>query len=185
MKKCLPAKNWHFRVLDSVRQRKGFLSIILSNFHAFKNRKVMMKFLVGSYTLWFSYLFFYLFQWFSYLSCHCPEKQCSDHWHYFMNLDLLLFSPTLLRGAPLRSARNLPSTPPELLCICISEGLHRILRGLAKFTFLFTYVQQWSHITVYGHAPKGRAIIVTCLKFEVNTPLPTYNDTTWKVYTLP
>ena len=81
MKKCLPAKNWHFRVLDSVRQRKGYLSIILSNFHAFKNRKVMMKFLVGSYTLWFSYLFFYLFQWFSYLSCHCPEKQCSDHWH--------------------------------------------------------------------------------------------------------
>ena len=28
-------------------------------------------------------------------------------------------SPRLLRGAPLRSARNLPSTPPELLCICI------------------------------------------------------------------
>ena len=20
--------------------------------------------------------------WFSKLSCHCPEKQCSDHWHY-------------------------------------------------------------------------------------------------------
>ena len=31
----------------------------------------------------------------------------------------LSFSPRLLRGAPLRSARNLPSTPPELLCICI------------------------------------------------------------------
>ena len=28
-------------------------------------------------------------------------------------------SPRLLRGAPLQSAHNLPSTPPELLCICI------------------------------------------------------------------
>ena len=32
-----------------------------------------------------------------------------------------------------------------------SEGLYRILRGLAKFTFLFTYVQQWSQITVYAN----------------------------------
>ena len=31
----------------------------------------MMKFLVRSYTLQFSYL-----------SWHCTEKQCSDHWHY-------------------------------------------------------------------------------------------------------
>ena len=51
------------------------LSIILSNFHAFKNRKFMMKFLVGlceqRHMLrdgtpgW-----------------HCTERQCSDHWHY-------------------------------------------------------------------------------------------------------
>ena len=46
------------------------MSIILSNFHAFKDRKFMMNFLVGSYTLQFSYL-----------SWHCTEKQCSDHWH--------------------------------------------------------------------------------------------------------
>ena len=36
-----------------------------------------------------------------------------------------------------------------------SEGLYRILRGLAKFTFLFTYVQRWSQITVYANTIYG------------------------------
>ena len=45
-KKKKKKKKIHFRVLDSVRQR--YLSIILSNFHAFKNIKFMMKFVVGS-----------------------------------------------------------------------------------------------------------------------------------------
>ena len=53
------SKKLTFWSTGSVRQsqRSGYvdiLNIILSNFHAFKNRKFMMKFLVGSYTLWFS-----------------------------------------------------------------------------------------------------------------------------------
>ena len=43
--------------------------MILSSFHAFKNRKFLMKFVVGSYTrrsIWFP---------------GTAEKQRSDHWH--------------------------------------------------------------------------------------------------------
>ena len=57
--------NWNFKINFDSRKPKqnstpalygwkcdpAYLSIILSNFQAFKNRKLMMKFLVGSYTL--------------------------------------------------------------------------------------------------------------------------------------
>ena len=36
--------------------------------------------------------------------------------------------------------RNLPSQSAWAFVYLYSEGLHRILCGLAKFTFLFTYV---------------------------------------------
>ena len=43
----------------------------------------------------------------------------NEHRHLGSYFRPIRCSPRLLRGAPLRSARNLPSTPPELLCICI------------------------------------------------------------------
>ena len=47
-------------------------------------------------------------------------------------------SPRLLRGSPLRSAPQSPLQSTWAFVYLYSEGLHRILCGLAKFTFLFT-----------------------------------------------
>ena len=56
-----------------------------------------------------------------------------------LSLFLILRSPRLLRGSPLRSAPQSPLQSAWAFVYLYSEGLHRILCGLAKFTFLFTY----------------------------------------------